>query len=398
MTPDAADDVGLLSPGSVGSAAARLTGDLAYLQAMLDAEVALARAQATVGVIPAEAAKEIGACADAAGYDVRGLAARAVAGANPVIPLVEDLRAAVWARDADAARWVHHGATSQDILDTATMLVAVRVLDVLSADLARAAGATARLAAEHRDTPMAARTLARQAVPTTFGARAATWLGGLLDAADRVATVRASLPAQLGGAAGTLAALGESGPAVLAAFAAETGLVEPPAPWHALRTPVADLAGALALTAGALGKAALDVTLLASTEIGEVAEATGGTSSAMPHKQNPARAVLVVASARQVPGLASTLYASMLGEHERAAGAWHAEWAVLRSALRLVGGGAELAADLLGGLRVDAEAMRANLDRGDIPADLVVAPGHLGAAGVFVDRVLARAQTRDGSF
>ena len=232
-----------------------------------------------------------------------------------MIPLVADLTAAVAGRDAEAAAYVHRGATSQDILDTATMLVAARALDAVLADLARTAGALRRTAAEHRDTPMPGRTLTQHAVPTTFGLKAAGWRTLVLDARDRLASVRAALPVQLGGAAGTLAAFhayaeAEGGPVpapglggrLLARYAAETGLAEPALPWHTLRTPVADLAGALAFTAGALGKLAADVLVLSRTEIGEVAEGSGGGSSAMPHKANPVRATLIAAAARQVPG------------------------------------------------------------------------------------------------
>lgn len=303
---------------------------------------------------------------------------RARSGGNPVIPLVVDLTAAVAEHDRRAAAHVHRGATSQDILDTAAMLVAARALEPVLADLGRAADALARLAAEHRDTPIAGRTLTQHAVPTTFGLKAAGWRSLMLDAHERLAAVRAALPAQLGGAAGTLAAFHafaeadgptaalDPGPdlglRLLAGYAAETGLADPALPWHTLRTPVADLAGALAFTAGALGKLAADVLLLSRTEIGELGEGSGGGSSAMPHKANPVRATLIAAAARQVPALASVLYAGLAAEDERPAGAWHAEWQPLRQALRLVGGAARDAAELAEGLRVHPHRMRDNLD------------------------------------
>lgn len=232
-----------------------------------------------------------------------------------MIPLVADLTAAVTGRDAAAGPYVHRGATSQDILDTATMLVASRALRPLLDDLARTAGTLGRLAAEHRDTPMPGRTLTQHAVPTTFGLKAAGWRALVLDAHDRLTAVRAALPAQLGGAAGTLAAFtafaeadGSSvengcdiGVGLLAAYAAETGLAEPTLPWHTLRTPVADLAGALAFTAGALGKLAADVLLLSRTETGELGEGSGGGSSAMPHKANPVRSTLIAAAPARCP-------------------------------------------------------------------------------------------------
>ncbi len=362
MSSDPAADVGLLAPIWAGSAVERASGDLAYLRAMLDAEAGLARAEARVGLVPPAAAKLITDCADSGRYDVRAIALRGRDGGNPVIPLVDALRAVVRDLDPDAARWVHHGATSQDILDTATMLVAGPVLDLAIADLRRAAAVAAGLADTHRRTLTVGRTLTQHAVPTTFGAKAAAWLTGLLDAGDRLRVVRRALPAQLGGAAGTLAALQGDGIAVVEAYAAECGLVVPTAPWHTVRTPVAELASALALAVGACGKVALDVTLLAQTEVGEVAEGEGGGSSTMPHKRNPVRATLVVAAARQAPALASTLYGALLAEYERPAGAWHAEWRPLRELLRLAGGTIAVTGDLLEGLRVDPDAMRANLD------------------------------------
>ncbi|MFI1759444.1 3-carboxy-cis,cis-muconate cycloisomerase [Streptomyces sp. NPDC020571] len=360
---DASADTSLLAPGWAGSPAASATSDLAYLRALLDAEAALTRAQAALGLAPAEAADAVGAAAaDPAAFDARSLAERARGGGNPVIPLVADLTRAV---GEPYGPYVHRGATSQDILDTATMLVAVRTLDLLLPDLARTERALARLAAEHRDTPMPGRTLTQHAVPTAFGLKAAGWRSLVLDARDRITAVRDTLPVQLGGAAGTLAAFeayGATDPVRLpAAYARELGLREPLLPWHTLRTPVADLAGALAFTAGALGKVAVDVLTLSRTEIGEVAEGSGGGSSAMPHKANPVRATLIAAAARRAPQLAATLYGSLAAEDERPAGAWHAEWEPLRDLLRLTGGAARDAAELTEGVRVRPDVMRAHL-------------------------------------
>ncbi|MFD7433675.1 3-carboxy-cis,cis-muconate cycloisomerase [Streptomyces sp. NPDC059861] len=357
-----APDAGLLAPGWAHSPAASATSDTAYLQALLDAEAALTRAQASLGLAPAGAATAVTGAADAARYDVRSLADRARGGGNPVIPLVADLTEAV---GAEHGPYVHRGATSQDIVDTATMLIAARSLDLLLSDLARAERALARLAAEHRDTAMPGRTLTQHAVPTTFGLKAAGWRSLVLDARDRVAAVRDTLPAQLGGAAGTLAAFGAYGAAdptaLPQAYARELGLRAPELPWHTLRTPLADLAGCLALTAGALGKIAADVLTLSRTEIAEVTEGSGGGSSAMPHKVNPVRSTLIAAAARRAPQLAATLYASLVAEDERPAGAWHAEWEPLRDLLRLTGGAARDAAELAAGLRVHAHVMRAHL-------------------------------------
>ncbi|MFH9810737.1 3-carboxy-cis,cis-muconate cycloisomerase [Streptomyces olivaceus] len=359
-----ADDDGtsLLAPGWAGSPVASATGDRAYLRALLDAEAALTRAQAAVGAAPAEAADAVSGAADPAAFDARSLAERARAGGNPVIPLVADLTAAV---GEPYGPYVHRGATSQDVLDTATTLVAARALDLLLPDLTRTERALARLAAEHRDTPMAGRTLTQHAVPTTFGLKAAGWRTLVLDARDRITAVRDTLPVQLGGAAGTLAAFGAYGATdpvgLTAAYARELGLRAPLLPWHTLRTPVADLAGCLAFAAGALGKIAADVLTLARTEIGEVAEGSGGGSSAMPHKANPVRSTLIAAAARRAPQLAATLYGSLVAEDERPAGAWHAEWESLRDLLRLTGGAARDAAELTERLRVRPDVMRAHL-------------------------------------
>src|SRR5439155_3641219 len=219
----------------------------------------------------------------------------------------------------------------------------------------------AALADAHRDPVMAGRTLGQQAVPTTFGLKAAGWLVAVDAAAAALA--RVELAVQYGGAVGTLAATGPAGAAVVGLLAEELGLAEPVLAWHTDRTRVAGLAGALGVAAGVLGKVALDVVLLAQTEVGEVAEAEGGGSSAMPHKRNPARAVLVRAAAARVPGLVATVLAAMAQEHERAAGAWQAEWVPVRDLLRLTGGAAHHAHAMLAGLRVDAAAMRRNLDR-----------------------------------
>ncbi|MEU0174214.1 3-carboxy-cis,cis-muconate cycloisomerase [Streptomyces massasporeus] len=356
-------DTGLLAPGWSDSAAASATSDDAFLRALLDAEAALTRAQAAAGLAPAEAATAVTEAAGAGAFDVRSLAERARTGGNPVIPLVADLTKAVGDTHGP---YVHRGATSQDIMDTAMMLVAARTLDPVLADLGRTEQALSRLAAAHRDTAMPGRTLTQHAVPTTFGLKAAGWRSLVLDARDRVRAVRESLPAQLGGAAGTLAAFGAYGasdPAGLPEiYARELGLRAPDLPWHTLRTPIGDLAGCLAFAAGALGKLAVDVLTLSRTEIAEVAEGSGGGSSAMPHKSNPVRSTLIASAARRAPQLAATLYGSMAAEDERPAGAWHAEWEPLRDLLRLVGGAARDAADLAEGLRVRPEAMRAHLD------------------------------------
>ena len=267
------------------------------LQAMLDAEAALADACADVGIVPREAADEIAAACRAELYDAAAIAADARAAGNPAIPLVKALTARL---SPAAAAHVHRGATSQDIIDTASSLVARRTLPAIGADLGRAADRCAGLAHEHRTTPMAGRTLLQQAVPTTFGLKAAGWMTALDTAAAGLAAADARLAAQLGGAAGTLAALGDDGPAVAAAFARRLELVAPTLPWHTDRTGPASLAAALGVAAGAGGKVGLDIVLLAQTEVGEAHEAGEGRggSSTMPHKRNP---VAAVAADRRVP-------------------------------------------------------------------------------------------------
>lgn len=379
---DVPADVGLLAPGWAGSAVEAATGDHAFLQAMLDAEAALVRAQAELGLAPAEAADAVTAAARADRFDARSLALQARAGGNPVIPLVADLAQAV---PGEVRDHVHRGATSQDILDSALMLLAARARRLILADLDRTAATLAALAAAHIDTPMPGRTLTQHAVPTTFGLKTAGWRHLVLDARDRLAAV--VLPAQLGGAAGTLAAFGEQALPLAARYARELGLAEPLLPWHVLRTPVAELGAVLALTGGALGKIAADVLQLSRTEIAELAEGSGGGSSAMPHKSNPVRATLVASAARRLPQLAAVLLGSMAAEDERPAGAWHAEWETLREALRLAGGAARDAAELTAGLRVRDYRMRAHLE---LTEGLIVSERLVAAFEPLVGRAEAR--------
>jgi 3-carboxy-cis,cis-muconate cycloisomerase len=336
--------------------------DRAMLRALLDAEAALARASASAGVISAAAAAASAACCDAGRFDVDALGRASAAAGNPVVPLV---RALAEQLPEEAAGHVHQGATSQDVLDTAATLVAHRALEPLLQDLGAAAGACAALAEAHRGTVLAGRTLLQQAVPVTFGLKAAGWLVGLDETRLRLAEVRRrDLAVQLGGAAGTLAGFGDRGLQVLAGFAAELGLAEPTVPWHAVRARPAALAGALGACAGVLGKVARDVALLAQNEVAEVREGGEGRggSSAMPHKRNPVAAVAVAACTARVPGLVATMLAAMPQEHERAAGGWHAEWEPQRELLRLVGSAASWCRELLEHLEVDPGRMRANLD------------------------------------
>ena len=363
-------DSGLISPAWTGTPAAASVCDGAWLQAMLDAEAALSRAQASLGTVPAQAAAAITAAAHADRLDLASLARSTRESANPVVALVREFTAVVAADDPDAAAYVHRGSTSQDILDTAVVLVARRALRLIRADLAAVQEALAALAAEHRATLIAGRTLALHAVPTTFGCKAAGWRHLVLDAVHKIDTQQ--LPVQLGGAAGTLAGYLQHAPGadparytadLTEAFAAELGLSAPLLPWHVLRTPLVDIAQAAAFTCGALGKIAVDVLSMTRTEVGEVHEpAPGGrgASSAMPHKRNPVLATAIRSAALQAPQLAATVLGCMLSEDERSAGAWHAEWEPLRALLRLAAGAAHQAVELTGRLSVDPARMRAN--------------------------------------
>lgn len=406
-------NAGLLSPVWPGTGTDRLLTDEAWVEAMLSVEVALARTQARLGVIPAGAVGPIAEAAAAARVDVADLAVRARASGNPVVELVRALAATVTNIDESAAEYVHRGATSQDVLDSATMVLAARALHRIDADLVRVADALARLAGEYRDTPMAGRTLTQHAVPTTFGLKAAGWLNLVLDALERLR--RVALPVQLGGAAGTLAAYLEyaraadvptegHAAALVDGVAAELGLPVPAMPWHTQRMPVADLGWVSVVVTGALGKMAVDVLGASRTEIGEVAEPAGGGSSAMPQKRNPVLAALIVSAARQAPAYAAMLGQSMLAEDERSAGGWQSEWQPLRESLRLAGGAAHTAAELAEGLRVFPARLAANLDAGGgtiVAERLTVALAPVlgkAAAKELLGRIAARAADGEGTF
>ncbi|MFC9993577.1 FAD/NAD(P)-binding protein [Nocardia sp. NPDC127526] len=373
-------DRGLLSPVGVGTPAEALLGDDAWIEAMLAVEIALTRAESRLGMVPGEVAEHMAMAVRTHTFDAREIAEASRGAANPVVAFVERLHAAVAEIDPASANYVHYGSTSQDILDTATMVIAARVLAVIIADLDTILGSLAALARRHRTTPIAGRTLAMHAVPTTFGAKVAIWMQGLLDARDRLARVAAGLPVQLGGAAGTLASYiecarcadsdlagatsAEITERLTREFAAELSLTVSATPWHTVRTPIADLAAALALTSGALGKLAVDVITQSRNETAELLEpaaAGRGESSAMPQKRNPVLSTMIRTAALQVPALTATLYGALLAEDERPAGAWHAEWRPLRDCLLLVGGAAHTAVELAAGLTADADRMTANL-------------------------------------
>lgn len=369
-----------------------LVNSRAWLRAMLDAEAALAGACADSGLVPADAAEVIAAaCADGGRYDQAELGVLAARTGNPVVGLVAAIRAAV---PSEFASHVHYGATSQDIIDSAAMLVTGRAIAALLADLDGCADAAARLARRHRDTPMIARTLLQQAVPITFGLKAAQWLHGIGAVHGRLTQIQQGLPAQLGGAAGTLDAYPDPETAlhITADYAARMGLAVPRMPWHTLRFPIGDVAGGLATTAGILGKIALDLVLLAQNEVGEVTMALdrSGGSSTMAHKQNPVAAVAARSAAKRAPGLAATLFAAMEQEHERAAGAWHAEWPTLSDLLTCVGSATAWLSDALESVRVDEQRMAGN-------AAALGSGATAGCAAAFVDRALADYQTGTGT-
>jgi 3-carboxy-cis,cis-muconate cycloisomerase len=362
------------------------TDDTAWLQAMLDAEAGLARALERAGLAAAGSGQAVTAAAQAGNFSIGELGELAALTGNPVPALARALARRV---PQAAAGAVHRGATSQDIMDTAAMLLSRRVIEVVLADLAQASAAAAGLADTYRSTMMIGRTLLQQAVPTTFGLVAAGWLTSLDEAREGLAVISLQrLAVQFGGAAGTLASLGDDGPQVAALLAEDLGLALPVLPWHTDRLRIIDLATGLARVTAALGKIARDVTLLAQSEVGEVSEGKGsegkgseagtggpagltgppaaagprrGGSSAMPHKHNPVAAIAILGCTKQAPGLLATLVASAEQEHQRAAGAWHAEWEPLTALLRLTGSAASWAVELMSGLVVDASRMAANL-------------------------------------
>ncbi|TWB28381.1 3-carboxy-cis,cis-muconate cycloisomerase [Nitrospirillum bahiense] len=369
---------GLLDPLFRGGAVDAVFTDTATLQGMLDFEAALARAEAGLGIIPLGADTAIAAHCRADRFDLDALAHAAAKAGNTAIPLVKALTARVAAADPDASRFVHWGATSQDIMDTGLVLQIRQALPLMDKDLDTLEGYLARLAATHAGTPLAARTWMQQALPTTFGLKAAGWMAAVGRARRALATAgQDCLVLQFGGAAGTLAALGDRGLDVAAALALDLDLALPDLPWHGHRDRLVALGAALGLVAGVLGKMARDLSLLMQTEVGEAfepAEAGKGGSSAMPHKRNPVACAVALSAAARVPPLVATLFAALPQEQERGLGGWHAEWETLPEIFRLVGGSLRVMADAMAGLEVDAGRMRANLDitRGLLMSESVV--------------------------
>jgi 3-carboxy-cis,cis-muconate cycloisomerase len=344
----------------------RIFSDQQYIQHLLEFEAALARAEAKAGVIPAPDAPIIAAACQAEQFNIEELAAQAALSGNVVIPLVKKLTELVASQNKDAARFVHWGATSQDAMDTTVVLQLRRALEIVDQDLARLTSTLATLADKHRATPVAARTWMQQALPTTFGFIVAGWLDAILRHRSHLAELHArNLTLQFGGAVGTLAALSGRGPAVAHALAEELRLPLPPIPWQTHRDRFTEIAAALGLCTGTLGKIARDISLHAQTEIAELAEPAGegrGGSSTMPQKRNPITCATVLAAAQRVPGLVSTTLSSMVQEQERGLGGWQAEWETLPEIVSLAAGALHHLTEMLPGLHVDAKRMLKNLD------------------------------------
>jgi 3-carboxy-cis,cis-muconate cycloisomerase len=371
--------------------ASEATGEQAWLQAMLDVERALAVAAGQVGLVSTVAARSVAGACRPESFDIARIADSLVAEATPVVELVRQLRALV---PDEALKAVHLAATSQDVVDTAMVLVVRRVLVGVDRDAADAADLLAELARTHRDTVQVGRTLLQDGAVTTFGAAVASRLVALDEARQRLsAVVRDRLVLQLGGGVGTLAGTGNLAVDYLEAVARALELDAPVVPWHTSRGRVAELVCACAVLAGELAATAQDVVLLSQSSVAEVAVAHPGTSSAMPHKRNPASAVLALACAHRLPGLAATVLAGMPQPLQRSYGSWQAEWAVVSDALQLLAATAMHTRSALDGLQVDTGRMAANVT--------ALGDAHdLGASGVFVDRALAvhgRIMPDDGS-
>lgn len=367
-------DFGLLSPVTASPAVTALTGDRAVIAAILDVEAAWAAVLEEAGLAPEGSAAVVAQAADPGHYDLAVIAERAQGGANPVIPLLGELRARVRSLDADAVgagKAVHTSLTSQDVLDSALMLLASRTVSALLTEVKGTTTALATLAEQHADTLCVGRSLTQHALPYTFGLRASQWFQGVAAAASRLASQE--LPVQFGGAGGTLAsgskltAGSSETPFTLAhSLASKLGLAAVPAPWHTNRLAVTSLGDSLASLLDAFGKIAVDLVFLSRPEVGELGEplaAGRGVSSAMPQKQNPVLSVLIRSAALQAPGLGSQLHlAAASFNDERPDGAWHTEWPALRRLLALALGAALQLRELAEGLRVFPEAMRRNLE------------------------------------
>jgi len=356
----------LLDPLFRYDALDKLFSDEARIQGMLDFEAALARAEATSGIVPASQAQIIAGKCRAEHFNFSVIAKDAALSGNLAIPLVKKLTEIVAHVDKDAARFVHWGATSQDVIDTGCILQMRGAFNLIDQDLARLSGSLVTLAETHRATPIVARTWMQQALPTTFDFIVAGWLDAVSRHRNRLAEIKPRvLTLQFGGAVGTLAALGGRGPEVAKALADDLRLSLPSIPWHTHRDRIAEIATTLGLCTGTLGKIARDISLHAQTEIAELAEPIfegRGGSSTMPHKRNPVTCAVVLAAATRIPGLVTTLLSTMPQEEQRGLGGWHAEWETLPDIVRLSGGALHHLVEMLPGLEVDTQRMRHNLE------------------------------------
>jgi 3-carboxy-cis,cis-muconate cycloisomerase len=387
----------LTKPLSGGAQMLAVFSDAAAVQRMLDFEAALARAEAAHGVIPQAAVAPIEAACNAAQIDLPALADAAASAGNLAIPLVKQLTAAVAKKDAEAGKYVHWGATSQDAIDTGLMLQLRAALELFDAELCAITDALARLARAHRDTPMIGRTWMQHALPVSFGLKAAGWLDAMLNHQERIALLKQRLALQFGGAAGTLASLGGKGLEVAQSLAQDLGLPLPDLPWHTQRDRVAEVAAALGILTGSLGKMARDISLLMQTDVAEAAEPAApgrGGSSTMPHKRNPVACAATLSAAVKVPGLVATMLAGMVQEHERALGGWQAEWDALPEIAIASFGALRQMRETAAGLTVDAARMRANLD---ITHGLIMGEAVMLALGGKIGRLNAHHLVEDAS-
>jgi len=349
-----------------GKAMGAVFCDHGRVQAMLDFEAALARAQASTGLIPSSAVAPIEAACRAELYDFEALGLAIASAGNSAIPLVKALGKQIASVSPEAERYVHLGATSQDVMDSGLVLQLRAALELIEQDLQQLGEVLAQQAQRYATTPLAGRTWLQQATPVTLGMKIAGWLGAVTRSRQRLQALKPRLLSlQFGGASGTLAALGEQALPVAHALAAELKLALPDQPWHTQRDRLVEFGAVLGLVAGSLGKMGRDISLLMQTEAAEVFEPSApgkGGSSTMPHKRNPVGSAVLISAATRVPGLLSTLFSAMPQEHERSLGLWHAEWETLPQICCLVAGALAQALNIAQGLEVDAQRMAQNLD------------------------------------
>lgn len=359
---------------------AQLFSDESVLRAMLDFEVALAAVEARFGIIPASAAESIHAAANPEAFDIAELARKSLRAGTPGIPLVKGLTELVRSKDEPAAAFVHCGATSQDVSDTALMLVLKQAQPLIETNLVRCEKALHALSRQHDKSVMLGRTLLQAGPPITFGLKAAGWFGAIFRGRERIAhAFPDALVIQFGGAVGTLAMLGEKGSDVAKGLSTELGLGCPDAPWHTHRDRLGALICACGLVTGSLGKVARDISLLMQSEVGEASEPANegrGGSSTMPHKQNPIGCTVTIAAATRMPGLVASYLAAMVQEHERSAGGSQSEWPTIAAVIQTTGVAAASMAEVCEGLIVDTSQMRQNIEdtRGIVFAEKALVP------------------------